>query len=93
MRLQVSRLQFYAARGESLPFIATLQPRMAAAAAALQVSPELHRIDDRFVSDTDRLPPALWARNCMFAGGARVLSLALLLLAVTLPVQSMQSSG
>jgi hypothetical protein len=40
--LQVSRLQFYAARGAELPFIATLQPRMAAAASALQVSLMMH---------------------------------------------------
>lgn len=93
MRLQVSRLQFYAARGEALPFIATLQPRMVTAAAALQVSSELHQSDARFGSQTDRLPSAPCARNCMFARGARVLSLALLLLAAALPVQSVRSNG
>lgn len=91
MRLQVSRLQFYAARGAALPFIATLQPRMVAAAAALQVSPELHRIDDYFISETDWHPPAPCARKCVFARGAGVLCPAVLLLAAALPVQSVRS--
>ena len=51
VRPQVSRLQFYAARGEALPFIATLQPRMVAAAAALQVSSELHHINQHLIHD------------------------------------------